>query len=167
MATVMLKGNQVNTLGDLPGVGDNLEGVEFRLTGQDLTDVKLADFKGKRIIINIFASLDTSVCANSVRRFNEEAGNLNNTVVLCISRDLPFAQGRFCAAEGLENVVTLSEFRDSTFSDAFGIRLIDGPMEGLLARSVVVLDEKLKVIHSQLVPEITQEPDYESVLNIL
>jgi thiol peroxidase len=162
MATTALKGKTVNTCGDLPKVGERAP--EFELTKSDLSRLKLSELKGKKVVLNIFPSLDTSVCAMTVRRFNQEAGALRDTVVLCISMDLPFAQGRFCAAEGLKNVVTLSDFRTGAFGRAYGVRQIDGPQEGLLARAVIVLDPQGVVKYVQLVPEISQEPDYAKAL---
>jgi len=167
MAKITLKGNIINTIGDIPSAGADLGDLDLSLTGADLQDVKIQDFKGKKIILNIFLSLDTSTCANSVRRFNQEASELENTVVLCISRGLPFAQSRFCGAEGLDNVITLSEMRDLEFGEKLGLRILDGPLAGLLARAVIILDEDLQVIHSQLVPEVTEEPDYEKALKTI
>lgn len=165
MAKITLKGNEINTSGNLPEVGKLAP--EFMLTMNDLSDVKLSDYKGKKVVLNIFPSLDTGVCAASVRRFNAVANDLENSVVLCISKDLPFAQARFCGAEGLDNVITLSELRDNNFSADYGIKIIDGPMSGLMARAVVILDEEGKVIYKELVPEIVQEPNYEKALEIL
>jgi thiol peroxidase len=165
MATVNFKGNPVQTIGDLPKVGS--EAPDFSLVKNNLADVSLSEFKGKRVILNIFPSLDTGVCAASVRRFNKEAAGLSNTVVLCISKDLPFAHTRFCVAEGIENVVSLSEFRSNNFGKSYGVMLTDGPLKGLLSRSVLVLDESGKVVHAELVPEITQEPDYEKAIAVL
>jgi thiol peroxidase len=165
MARITLKGNPINTIGELPAVGSMAP--DFKLTGKDLMDKTLQDFAGKKVILNIFVSLDTSTCAMSVRRFNAEATNLPNTVLLCISKDLPFAQARFCGAEGLENVITLSEMRDMEFGKNYGIQMIEGPMAGLLSRSVVVLDETGRVIYTEQVPEIGIEPDYEGALKAL
>lgn len=162
MASVTLKGNPINTIGELPEVGSKAP--EFTLVKNDLSDVSLQGFKGKRVILNIFPSLDTAVCAASVRRFNVEASKLPNTTVLCISKDLPFAHTRFCTTEGIQNVVSLSEFRGNNFGKAYGVMLTDGPLQGLLARSVVVLDEEGKVIYKELVPEIAQEPDYDAAM---
>ncbi len=162
MAQVTLKGNPINTVGDLPGVGT--QAPDFKLTAGDLSDVTLENYAGKKLVLNIFPSLDTDVCAASVRRFNEEAGGLENTEVLCISKDLPFAQSRFCGAEGLDNVTTLSCFRYRTFGDNYGVRIIDGPIAGLMARAIVVIDEGGKVLYREQVPEIAQEPDYASAL---
>ncbi len=165
MAQITLKGNQINTSGELPEMG--AFGHEFKLTGNDLQDKTLKDFAGKRIVLNIFPSLDTPTCAMSVRRFNAEAAKLNNTVVLCISRDLPFAMARFCVAEGISNVVTLSEFRDMNFGKDYGLEIMDSPMASLLARAVIILNEKGVVIYQELVPEIAQEPDYDKAIKVL
>jgi thiol peroxidase len=140
---------------------------DFSLTKSDLSPVTLSEFKGQKVVLNLFPSIDTSVCAASVRRFNEEASKLKNTVVLCISKDLPFAHGRFCAAEGLKNVITASDFRDSKFSDAYGVRILDGPLAGLLSRAVVIVDERGRVTYTEQVPEIGQEPDYAQALAAL
>ncbi|HOE90885.1 MAG TPA: thiol peroxidase [Candidatus Cloacimonadota bacterium] len=164
MAKITLKGNPINTIDNLPAVG--LLAPDFVLTANDLAEKSLSDYLGKRIILNIFPSLDTSVCAASVRRFNVEASKLENAVVLCISADLPFAQARFCGAEGIENVETLSSFR-SDFAEKYGVKIIDGPMKGLSARAVIVINENGHVIYQELVPEIVQEPDYEKALNVL
>ena len=165
MAQITLKGNPIHTGGFLPKVGETAK--DFTLTKSDLSPVSLGEFKGKKVVLNIFVSIDTSVCAASVRWFNEEAGKLKDTVVLCISKDLPFAHGRFCAAEGLQNVITASDFRDSEFSDAYGVRIIDGPLAGLLSRAIVVINEDGKVSYTEQVPEIGQEPDYEKALAAL
>ncbi|HEX9053094.1 MAG TPA: thiol peroxidase [Anaeromyxobacter sp.] len=162
MAQVTLKGSPIHTNGELPKVG--AAAPAFKLTNGDLKDVGLPDFKGKRKILNIVPSLDTSVCATSTRRFNESAGKLPNTVVLVISADLPFASKRFCTTEGLQNVVPLSLMRDKSFAKDYGVLLQDGPLAGICARAVVVLDEGDKVTYTQLVPEIGQEPDYERAL---
>jgi thiol peroxidase len=162
MAQVTLKGNPIHTNGDLPVVGARAP--EFKLTGGDLKDVTLGDFKGKRKILNIVPSLDTSVCATSTRKFNESAGQLPNTVVLVVSADLPFASKRFCTTEGLQNVVPLSLMRDKNFAKDYGVLIQDGPLAGICARAVVVVDESDKVVYRQLVPEIGQEPDYEKAL---
>lgn len=162
MATVRLKGTPINTVGELPGVGT--QAPDFILTKNDLSDVRLREFRGKRVVLNIFVSLDTDVCAQSVRRFNEAASKLDNTLVLCISKDLPFAQTRFCGAEGLRDVMTLSAFRYRSFGNSYGVRITEGPLNGLLSRAVVVLDEAGKVTYTEQVPEITQEPDYDAAL---
>lgn len=164
MTDITLDGTPVHTHGSLPTVGTKAPA--FTLVGNDLSPVTLADFAGSRLILNIFPSVDTGICATSVRTFNERAAGLDNTKVLCISRDLPFAQARFCGAEGIENVTVASDFR-TTFGETYGVTMITGPLEGLLARAVIVLDEKGNVTHSQLVPEIKQEPDYEAALAAL
>ncbi len=162
MAKITLKGHEINTIGNLPKLGDLAP--EFILVKNDLGEAKLSDYRGKKVILNIFPSLDTGVCAASVRKFNAELNNLENTVVLCISRDLPFAQARFCGAEGLDRVITLSEMRGEDFSKAYGVKIIDGPMAGLMARSVVIINEEGKVTYTELVPEIVQEPNYNDAL---
>ena len=159
MATVTFKGNEVKTSGQLPAVGT--QAPDFKLIGSGLNEISLADFKGKRVVLNIFPSIDTGVCATSVRKFNQWASNQDNTVVICVSKDLPFASGRFCGAEGLEKVITASDFRYNNFATDYGVLMTDGPLAGLMARSVVALDENGKVIYKQLVPEITQEPEYD------
>jgi thiol peroxidase len=160
MATITLKGNQIHTSGNLPAVGTTAP--DFTLTKTDLSDVKLSDFKGKKVVLNIFPSLDTDVCAASVRHFNADVEKLANTVVLCISRDLPFAHKRFCTTEGLANVVSLSELRKFEFGETYGVRITDGPLAGLMSRAVVVLDENQKVVYTEQVSEIVQEPNYEA-----
>jgi thiol peroxidase len=165
MAKITFKGNAAHTAGTLPAVGSAAP--DFKLTKSDLSDASLKDYLGKKVVLNIFPSLDTPVCAASVRRFNAEASKLDNTVVLCISRDLPFAQGRFCAAEGLNNVITASEYKDSSFSEAYGVRIQDGPLAGLLSRAVVVVDESGKVKYTEQVPEIVHEPDYAKAIAAL
>lgn len=162
MATVKLGGNPISTSGDLPAVGAMAP--DFTLTGTDLGDVSLSKYAGKKVILNIFPSIDTDVCATSVRKFNEKAAGLANTVVLAISRDLPFAQKRFCGAEGIKNVVTLSAMRNTDFGKKYGVLIESGPLTGLFARSVVVLDEKGKVVYRELVPEIKEEPKYDAAL---
>lgn len=165
MATITLKGNTIHTSGELPGVGTRAP--DFQLTRSDLSDVSLRDFAGKRKLLNIVPSLDTGVCAASARRFNQEAARLGNTVILTVSCDLPFAQSRFCATEGIQGVVPLSELRSRDFGSAYGVRITDGPLAGLLSRAVVVLDEDDKVIYTEQVPEIAQEPNYERALAAL
>jgi thioredoxin-dependent peroxiredoxin len=165
MATITLQGNPIQTIGSLPAVGSKAP--DFLLTAADLSDSNLSKFAGKRVVLNIFPSVDTGVCAASVRKFNAEVEKLENTVVLCISADLPFALSRFCGAEGLSNVVTLSELRNRDFGNNYGVRIVDGPLAGLLSRSVVVLDETGKVIYTEQVPEIVQEPDYSPVVDLL
>ncbi|MCI4011614.1 thiol peroxidase [Brevibacterium sp. ZH18] len=164
MATTAFQGTPVKTVGDLPAKGE--QAPAFTLVGTDLGEVTSQDASGKRVVLNIFPSVDTGICAASVRKFNELAASLDNTTVLCVSNDLPFAQGRFCGAEGIENVVAASGFR-SAFGKEFGVTMIDGPLAGLLARSVVVLDEKGSVIHSQLVDEIGTEPNYDAAVAAL
>ena len=164
MATVTFEGNETTTSGELPKVGDALSNAT--LVAGDLSEKSLADYSGKRLVLNIFPSLDTGVCANSVRKFNELAASLDNTEVLCISKDLPFAQQRFCAAEGIEIVEALSAFR-SSFADDFGLTLEGSPLKGLCARAVVVTDADHKVIHTELVSEITTEPDYQAAEDAL
>jgi thiol peroxidase len=165
MSRVAFKGQPVQVDGTFPAVGQTAPA--FSLVGKDLADVSLADFAGRRKVLNIFPSVDTGVCAASVRRFNELAGQLDGTVVLCISADLPFAQARFCGAEGLDRVVTLSTMRGHGFLRDYGVALAEGPLGGLAARAVVVLDAQDKVVHAQLVDEITHEPDYEAALKAL
>ena len=165
MAQTALQGNPVNLAGELPAVGSTAP--DFKLVAGDLSDKTLADYAGKKKLLNIVPSLDTSVCATSTRKFNEKAASLSNTVVLVVSGDLPFAAGRFCATEGLKNVAHLSTFRHPEFMAAWGVKMADGPLAGLTARAVVVLDENNKVLHSQLVPEIAQEPDYDAALKVL
>jgi thiol peroxidase len=162
MATIKLGGNPIHTVGELPKKGDKAP--DFKLTRSDLKDVSLADYAGKKKILNILPSLDTGVCAASTRRFNVEAAKLGNTVILTISSDLPFAQKRFCEAEGIKEVVALSELRSRDFGEAYGVRIADGPMAGLMSRAVLVLDENDVVVHAEQVPEIAQEPDYASAL---
>ena len=162
MATTAFKGSPVHTTGDLPAEGSAAPAVE--LVGTDLAPVERPE--GRRVVLNIFPSVDTGVCATSVRKFNELAAGLEDTSVVCVSADLPFALGRFCGAEGIDNVTTASTFR-SDFGDTYGVTMADGPLRGLLARSVIVLDESGEVIHTELVPEITQEPDYEAAVSAL
>jgi len=165
MAKITLKGNAINSIANLPENGT--QAPDFKLVANDLSEKSLADFAGKKVVLNIFPSLDTPTCAASVRRFNAEASKLENTVVLCISKDLPFAQARFCGAEGLEDVHTLSGFRGNDFSNAYGTLIVDGPLAGLESRAVVVLNEKGEVTYSQQVPEIVDEPNYDEVLKAL
>jgi thioredoxin-dependent peroxiredoxin len=164
MATVTLRGNPINTSGELPAVGS--QAPDFQLTGTDLGDVTLEAYAGQPLILNIFPSIDTPTCAASTRAFNKAASEREGTNVLCVSQDLPFAMGRFCGAEGLENVKAASAFR-SSFLDDFGLKLVDGPLRGLAARAVVVLDADGKVTYTELVPEIAQEPDYDAALAAL
>lgn len=165
MSTVTLSGNPVPVAGSLPAVG--AAAPDFALTTKDLSTVSLASYAGKRKVLNIVPSLDTPTCATSTRKFNQSAGALANTVVLVISADLPFAMSRFCATEGLENVVTLSTFRSRDFHHAYGVDISDGVLRGLTARAVVVIDEHDRVIHAELVGEIANEPDYAAALKVL
>lgn len=165
MQTVYFKGSPVEVYGEIPSVGTPAP--EFTLTGADLSDVTLENYKGKRLVLNIFPSLDTDVCAASVRRFNKEAASYDNTCVLCVSMDLPFAMGRFCTANGIEGVSVASAFRHPEFGQRYGVTIVDGPLKNLLARAVVVIDEKGEVIYRQLVDEITNEPDYDAVHDVL
>lgn len=162
---VTLGGNPINVTGHFPEKGQTAQ--PFSLVGKDLADVALASFSGKRKVLNIFPSIDTPTCATSVRKFNQSASGLSNTVVLCISADLPFAQNRFCGAEGLSNVLTLSTMRGAEFLETYGVAIKSGPLAGVAARAVVVLDEHNKVLHSELVPEIKSEPDYDAALKAL
>jgi thiol peroxidase len=162
MAQFKFKGNPFRTVGELPAVGTKAPG--FQLTKIDLSEISLQNLASRKVILNIFPSVDTDVCAASVRRFNEEAARLEGVTVLCASMDLPFAHKRFCGAEGITNVESVSDFRTGDFGRAYGVRIADGPLAGLLARSVVVVDGQGKVIHTQLVPETTQEPDYDAAL---
>ncbi|WP_395607703.1 thiol peroxidase [Pseudomonas sp. B22129] len=165
MAQVTHRGNPIKVEGELPQTGT--QAPDFILTAGDLSDATLATFAGKRKVLNIFPSVDTPTCATSVRKFNAQANDLNNAVVLCISSDLPFAQARFCGAEGLENVKNLSDFRDPAFAVDYGVSIAEGALRGLTARAVVVLDENNNVLHSELVAEIGQEPNYEAALAVL
>ncbi len=162
MATITFNGTTVNTNGQLPSKGTAAP--DFTLVKSDLSEVSLKDLKGKRVVLNIFPSIDTGVCAASVRRFNKEAAGMANTVVLAVSVDLPFAAGRFCTAEGIENVHPASAFRSPEFAEAYGVLMCDGPLKGLLARSVVVIDADGKVLYTELVPETTIEPNYEAAI---
>lgn len=162
MAKITLNGNPINTIGNLPAVGSIAP--DFLLTKTDLSDVSLSAYAGKKIIFNIFPSLDTAVCATSVRKFNAEAEKHPDTVVLCVSKDLPFAHTRFCVAEGLNNVVSASELRNDHFSRNFGVLIIDGPLAGLFSRAIVVVNEKGEVIYTEQVSDIVKEPDYAAAL---
>jgi len=162
MAQVTLGGNPSNTISDLPTVGHKAP--DFNLVKTDMKEVSMSDYKGKNIILNIFPSVDTEVCAMSVREFNEKAGALDNTVVLCISKDLPFAQARFCGAEGIENAIPVSNFRNDSFGKDYGVELVDGGFKGLNARAVVVVNPQGEVVYNELVPEIGNEPNYEKAL---
>jgi len=163
MAKITFKGNPVNTSGELPSKGTKAP--DFSLVKSDLGSLSLSELKGKKVILNIFPSLDTSVCAATVRKFNQMASGIKNVTVLGISKDLPFAHSRFCSTEGITNLITLSGFRDREFGKAYGIDYIDGPMAGLYARGIVVIDESGTVVYTQQVPEHTHEPDYEAALN--
>ena len=165
MATITLGGNPIHTSGELPKVGTQT--ANFNLVNTDLGTSTLADFSGSRVFLNIFPSIDTGTCAASVRKFNEKASTKENTKVLCISRDLPFAQKRFCGAEGLENVINLSDFKDGSFGKNFGLEITDGPLAGLHSRVVIVLDEKGTILHTEQVGEIADEPNYEAALAVL
>lgn len=165
MAQITLKGNTINTSGNLPAVGSQAK--DFSLVATDLAVKTLADFKGQKLVLNIFPSIDTGICAASTRKFNEVASTLENTKVLCISRDLPFAHTRFCGAEGLENVISLSDFNTGAFGNDYGLTIVDGGLAGLHSRCVIVLDENGVVAYTEQVPEIAQEPNYESALAVL
>ncbi|MBN2657373.1 MAG: thiol peroxidase [Spirochaetales bacterium] len=165
MAEITLQGNPVHTEGSLPPEGSPAP--DFKLVGQDLSDVQLGDYRGKYVVLNIFPSLDTATCAASVRRFNKEASSRDNVVVLCVSADLPFAAGRFCSTEGLKDVHTASVFRNTRFGKDYGVAFTDGPLMGLLSRAVVVVDPEGRVVYTQQVPEIVDEPDYGPVLEKL
>lgn len=165
MSQITLKDKKINTYGNLPETGEKAP--HFELVRSDLSTATLKDFKGKRVIMNIFPSIDTNVCATSVRNFNERVSKLNNTEILCISRDLPFAQKRFVDDEGIKNVTNLSDFRQGDFGKDYGVEMMDGPWAGLLSRVVIVLDEEGKVLHSQQVDDIDDEPDYLSALKSL
>ncbi|MFV0417998.1 MAG: thiol peroxidase [Dysgonomonas sp.] len=162
MATITFKGTAVNTSGQLPSIGTIAP--DFALVKTDLSEISLKDLKGKKIVLNIFPSIDTGVCAASVRKFNKEASSLANTVILAISADLPFAAGRFCSVEGIENVYPASVFRNAEFAKDYGLLMLDGPLKGLLARSVVVIGVEGKIAYTELVPEVTQEPNYEAAI---
>jgi thioredoxin-dependent peroxiredoxin len=165
MATIKFKGNEIHSAGSLPAVG--VVAPDFKVTKTDLSDVSLKDFAGKKILLNIFPSVDTGVCAASARRFNKDASTLPNTVVVCVSKDLPFAHKRFCEAEGLAGVVPTSALRDDSFEKAYQVRMTDGPLAGLLSRAVVVIGEDGTIKYTEQVPEITQEPNYEAALAAL
>ncbi len=165
MTTFNIDGNPASTVGDLPEVGEKAP--DFLLTKTDLSDITLKDVAGKKVVLNIFPSVDTPVCSASVRRFNSEISSYPNAVVLCISLDLPFAHSRFCETEGLKDVIPVSELRNREFGNTYGVRIADGPLSGLLARAVVVIDENGTIIYSKLVEELKNEPDYEAVLDVL
>ncbi len=165
MADITLKGNAINTVGNLPKTGEKAPG--FKLTTLDLSEKSLSDFKGKKIILNIFPSIDTGTCATSVREFNKKAADLENTVVLCISRDLPFAQARFCGAEGIENVVMLSDFATGKFGKDYQLEITNGPLAHLHSRAIVIIDKNANVIYTEQVSEIADEPNYDAALNAM
>jgi len=165
MTKITLKGNTINTSGELPNVGSLAK--DFKLIATDLSTKTLNDFKGKSLVLNIFPSIDTGTCAASVRNFNKAAANLNNTSVLCISRDLPFAQNRFCGAEGIENVLTLSDFNTGQFGKDYGLNIVDGPLAGLHSRCVLVINTEGKVIYTEQIAETTEEPNYDLALKSL
>ncbi len=165
MASITLGGNPIHTNGELPQIGS--KAIDFNLVKTDLSTTTLSDFAGSRIIFNIFPSIDTDTCATSVRKFNEKASSLNNTKVLCISRDLPFAQKRFCGAEGLEDVINLSDFKDGSFGKNYGLEITDGPLAGLHSRVIIVIDENGAILHTEQVSEIANEPNYEAALTVL
>jgi thioredoxin-dependent peroxiredoxin len=165
MAKLTIGGKPVNTIGALPEIGKQVP--DFLLTRTDLSDISLKDVAGKKVVLNIFPSIDTPVCSMSVRRFNQEIGNFPEAVVLCASLDLPFAHARFCETEGLKNVISVSEMRSRKFGDDYGLRMVDGPLAGLLARVVIVIDKTGKVIYSKIVEELKNEPNYQEVLSVL
>ena len=165
MADITLKGNAINTIGNLPKTGT--KATDFTLTAVDLSHKKLSDFSGKKIILNIFPSVDTGTCATSVREFNKKIANLENTVVLCISKDLPFAQARFCGAEGIENVVMLSDFADGNFGKSYQLDIANGPLANLHSRAIVVINEGGNVVYTEQVSEIVDEPNYEAALKAI
>ena len=165
MAKITLKGNPIDSIGDLPKIGEKAP--DFTLTKTDLSEITLSDFSGKRVVLNIFPSIDTEVCAMSVRRFNQEASRLANSTVLCVSADLPFAHERFCGAEGIEDVLSVSSFRSEAFGKDYGVTITSGPLAGLLSRAIVIIDASGKVTYWEQVPEIAQEPNYEAALAAL
>lgn len=165
MATITLQGNKINTSGNLPKKGEKAP--DFKLTGTDLSTKTLNDYKGHNLILNIFPSIDTGVCATSVRTFNKKASELDNTKVLCISRDLPFAHSRFCGAEGLDNVISLSDFKNGSFGKDYGLEITDSPFTGLHSRCIIVVNPEGIIIHTEQVPEIAQEPNYDEAINAL
>lgn len=165
METTTFKGTPVHTCGHLPHTGS--QAPRFTLTRGDLTELRSEELKGRRIVLNIFPSLDTAVCATSVRKFNQLAASLDNTTVVAVSKDLPFAQSRFCTTEGIENLIAASAFRSPEFAREYGIEMVDGPLAGLLARAVVIIDETGRIVYTELVPEITREPDYEAAIKAL
>ncbi|MDE6703755.1 MAG: thiol peroxidase [Muribaculaceae bacterium] len=165
METIFFNGTAVKTYGNVPVAGEKAP--DFKLVNKELKELSFKDFEGKRIVLNVFPSLDTAVCAASVRRFNQEAAKFKNTVVLCVSMDLPFAMTRFCTAEGIDGVVPASAFRSPDFGKEYGLTMVDGPLAGLLARAVIIIDENRNVIYSDLVDEITHEPDYDGAFYVL
>jgi len=165
MTTITLEGNEIHTVGELPAIGSDAPA--FTLTNPDMGETSLAEFAGKKVILNIFVAIDTGICAESTRRFNTAAGSLDNTVVLCISADLPPTQARFCGAENLDNVIMLSTFRNPEFGNDYGLTVADGPIRGLNSRSIIIIDENGKVVYTEQVPEIAQEPDYDAALTKL
>lgn len=165
MAQITLQGNPIETIGQLPALNSQAPG--FTLTRTDLSEASLSDFSGQNVVLNIFVSLDTSICAASVRRFNQELSSLDNTVVLCVSGDLPFAHQRFCEAEGLERVIPVSVFRSPDFGKDYGVTITTGPLTGLLARSIIIIDNEGKIIYTEQVPEIAQDPDFNAALKAL
>lgn len=165
MASIALKGNSINTIGNLPTTGSKAK--DFKLTAVDLSKKSLSDFNGKKIILNIFPSIDTGTCATSVREFNKKVADLENTVILCISKDLPFAQARFCGAEGIKNVTMLSDFTEGNFGKAYGLEIVNGPLAHLHSRAIVVIDENGNIAHTEQVSEIANEPNYQNALKEL
>lgn len=165
MANITLKGNAINTIGNLPTTGT--QAPDFKLTAVDLSQKSLSDFSGKKIILNIFPSVDTGTCATSVREFNKKAADLENTIVLCISKDLPFAQARFCGAEGIDNVVMLSDFTDGNFGNSYALEIANGPLAHLHSRAIVIIDETGKVVYTEQVSEIVDEPNYTEALKAI
>lgn len=165
MSTITHKGIEVHTAGSLPAIGT--VAADFRGAKTDLSNIQLKDFSGKKIILNIFPSIDTGICSASVRRFNKEAATFKNVVVLCVSKDLPQAHKRFCEAEGINSVITVSVIRDDSFDKAYGVKMIDGPMEGLLSRAIIIIGEDGKIKYTQQVPEIAQDPNFEEALKAL
>lgn len=165
MAQITLKGNPINTIGSLPQIGT--EAPDFLLVKNDLSNASLDNYKGRKLILNIFPSIDTGTCASSVRTFNKKATQLDNTTVLCISKDLPFAMARFCSAEKIDNVITLSDFRDDSFGKNYNLTFTDGPLQGLLSRAIIILDETRKIIYTEQVQETITEPNYEAAIRVL
>ncbi|MDX1447118.1 thiol peroxidase [Lishizhenia sp.] len=162
---VLLEGNEVQTSGELPKVGEMAK--DFQLTATDMSTKTLADFKGYQLIVITFLSVDTSTCSSELREFNKRATALENTKVLCVSRDLPFTQQRFCGAEGIDNVVMLSDFKNGSFAKNYGLEMVDGPLQGLPSRNIIIINKEGKIQYTQQVPEVSHEPDYEEALNAL